>query len=64
MAYKKGRHGLGFKAWSMCRKSWSLVFPFAVGYLNKMFPVGQEFEQTNLQKFKCPGKLPRGDVEA
>ena len=57
MAYKKGLHGLGFKAWSMCRKSWSLVFPFAVG---QCFPVGQEFEQNNLQKFKCPGGIAKG----
>ena len=40
MAYKKGLQGLGFKAWSMCRKSWSLVFPFAVGQLIKMFSRG------------------------
>ena len=23
----KGLQGLGFKAWAMCRKSWSLIFP-------------------------------------
>jgi len=29
-------------------------------------PEGREFEQANLQKFKCPGVegLPGGDVEA
>jgi len=27
------------------------------------FPKGREFEQPNLQKFKCPGGCP-GDVEA
>jgi len=26
-------------------------------------PEGREFEQGNLQKFKCPGGCPGGDVE-
>ena len=26
-------------------------------------PEGREFEQANLQKFKCPGGCPGGDVE-
>ena len=28
------------------------------------YPEGREFEQANLQKFKCGGGLPGGDVEA
>jgi len=27
-------------------------------------PEGKEFEQANLQKFKCPGDCPEGGVEA
>ena len=32
-----------------------------MGHLNGFFcPEGREFEQANLQKFKCPGGLPGG----
>ena len=27
-------------------------------------PEGREFEQANLQKFKCPGDCPEGGFEA
>ena len=65
MAYKKGLHGLGFKAWSMCRKSLSLVFPFAVGHLNKMFSRGagiwtEQSSKVQIPGGNCPGEIARG----
>ena len=34
------------------------------GAFERLFcPEGREFEQTNLQKFKCSGGCPGGDVE-
>jgi len=34
------------------------------GAFERLFcPEGREFEQANLQKFKCPGGCPGGDVE-
>jgi len=34
------------------------------GAFERLFcPEGREFEQANLQKFKCPGDCPGGDVE-
>jgi len=35
------------------------------GAFERLFcPEGREFEQANLQKFKCPWGCPGGDVEA
>ena len=50
---RKVLKGQGFKAWSTCKRILSLMLPFTkkwVGHMNT-----REFEQTNLQKFKCPG---------
>lgn len=60
-----GPQVLGFKAWSMCRKSQSLILPFKKnwsstssfkwGIWTQFWPWGWEFEQSNLQKFKYLG---------
>ena len=35
-----------------------------MGHLSGFLPRGREFEQANLEKFKCPGACPGGYVEA
>jgi len=42
---------------------WGSSVLIGVSFERLFCPEGREFEQANLQKFKCPGGLPGGDVE-
>ena len=64
----EGPQGQGFKAWSMYRKSCTIIdFAFYkkwMGHLNLILATWErKFEQANLPKFKCQRYCPEGGGE-